>query len=593
MIGPFIEALKGDTSGAKWRVRIVRAGLSLNGNFYPDAVLREAVPLIEGARVFVKADKEHLAGGGKDFRNLVGRLTNVSFIAGKAADQGEVQADLAFIQADGDVATKVREASSRNMADLFGLSIDAIGTAKPGNMNGRAVMIATGIKKINSVDLIVEPGAGGQILNLIEGIGSRTMNFLSKQIIADLIKASGLPSATQKRLQTKFGSSEELTEVALREAIDHARAIASDLTESGHITLGGLPRIEVGETRREKVDQWFDAFFDPENKNHRSARSIKEIYVETTGDRNFTGNIANCEEAVMRESLGSTSWPLVLGNAITRRLIAEYQRPSVYDVWRPVVSVVPIQDFRTNERTRFGGYGDLPIVGEGGPYVAMTSPTDEKATYAIQKRGGTEDVTLEMIANDDVGAITRIPQKLTWAAKRTLAKFVMDFLRTNPTIYDGVALFHASHNNLGSAALDVAGFTAARLAIMKQTELNSADRLGIGPSWVAVPLDLENTAVDLFRRNTNNDKTFIQSLTPTVLPVWYWTDTNDWIAGCNPSEVPTIELGFFRGQEEPELFIQDMPNVGSMFTNDKTTYKIRHVYGGAAVEFRGVFKNVV
>jgi hypothetical protein len=39
---------------------------------------------------------------------------------------------------------------------------------------------------------------------------------------------------------------------------------------------------------------------------------------------------------------------------------------------------------------RFGGYGNLPTVGQGAPYTALTSPTDEEATYAPAKRGGTE-----------------------------------------------------------------------------------------------------------------------------------------------------------------------------------------------------------
>lgn len=593
MTGIFLEAAQADAAGGKFRVRVIRAGLSGNGVFYPDAVLSQSARLFEGARVFVKGDREHLAGEGKDFRNLVGKLSNVSFVAGGAPDTGELQADLAMIEPQGEIARKIREAHARGMTDLFGLSIDAAGKVERAKIGGRDARTAVNIAKVNSVDLIVEPGAGGQVLNLIESLGSRPMEFLSKQIIKDIIAASALPDGAKKQLQKKFGNSEDLTEEALREAIADAREIASAVTESGHVRLGGFPRIEVGESRHEKVQTWFDALLDPEHKDHRQATSIKDLYIATTGDRGLTGHLANCDEALMRESLGSTSWPDVLGNSITRRMIAEYRRIGIYDVWRPVVNIVPIQDFRTNERTRFGGYGDLPIVNEGGPYVALTSPTDEKATYAVQKRGGTEDLTLEMIANDDVGAIRRIPMSLTWAAKRTLAKFVMDFLRNNPTIYDSIALFHATHGNLGSSALDATQLAAARLAIMKQTELNSADRIGVAPSWLAVPLDLQETAVNLFNRNTNNDKTFVQAMTLQILPVWYWTDTNDWVAGCNPLEVPTIELGFFRGIEEPELFIQDMPTVGSMFTNDKLTYKIRHIYGGAVVDFRGLFKAVV
>ena len=37
---PLIEAR--DQAGRKWRIRVIRAGLSGNGNFYSDAALREA-----------------------------------------------------------------------------------------------------------------------------------------------------------------------------------------------------------------------------------------------------------------------------------------------------------------------------------------------------------------------------------------------------------------------------------------------------------------------------------------------------------------------------------------------------------------------
>ena len=79
----------------------------------------------------------------------------------------------------------------------------------------------------------------------------------------------------------------------------------------------------------------------------------------------------------------------------------------------------------------------------------------------------------------------------------------------------------------------------------------------------------------------------------TVLPVWYWTDATDWCLAADPMNLPTIEIGFFQGQEEPELFVQDVPNVGSMFTHDKVTYKLRHIYGGCVVDYRGLYKAVV
>jgi len=660
--GAIIEAVaaKDGEAGTRFKVRIVQAGLSGNANFYSDIVLREAAPLFEGVRVFVKADQEHLARAatGKDVRNLVGKITDVTFVEGSAPDTGELQGVLHVLDAAGDIAARMTEAVSRNMADVFGLSMDADGTARMGKVGAKPARIATKILKVRSVDIIVEPGAGGGIINLIEaqedqllnreqiialleakgllagknpaqmseadltailteavgtnpngGEGTRALQIpdaaaIARQVDAlvdarvylrEAVGTSRLPKAAQDRVIALVEAKGSFTRADVDAAIKAEREYVAAFTESGRVTgLGGTARIEAGETRAEKISAMFDAFFDTSHTDHRHARSFRACYVEATGDVNVTGQLQDCDPVRLSEALNSASFAEVLGNAMTRRMIADYRAKSNYDVWRLLTGdPVPISDFRTQERTRFGGYGDLPAVGESDPYMPLTSPSDEKAEYAVSKRGGTEELTLEMITNDDVGAVRRIPTKMSRAAKRTLAKFVLDFLRTNPTIYDGKALFHADHGNLGAAVLASAPLAAGRLAMLKQAEMDSNDPLGIGPKYLWVSPDNEETAVDLFRRTTENDKNFQQSLALEVVPVWYWSDVNDWCLSADVMDIPVVELGFLNGSEEPQLFIQDNPSVGSMFTHDKVTYKIRHIYGGNVLDYRGLYKGVV
>jgi hypothetical protein len=183
-------------------------------------------------------------------------------------------------------------------------------------------------------------------------------------------------------------------------------------------------------------------------------------------------------------------------------MIAEYQNPE-YIEWRQVASdIVTINDFRTNRRMRFGGYDVLPAVAEAGPYTGLTSPTDEEATYAIGKKGGTENITMEMIANDDVGAIRRIPLKLALAAKITLYRDIFDIFTANAaTTYDSVALFElANHKNIGSSALAQASLTATRQLMRDQAGYNDAKNiLGIVPKTLLVPNELEEMAMLLTR----------------------------------------------------------------------------------------------
>lgn len=651
----FIEATDGE--GLAWEATLIRAGLSLNNIFYPDSVLREAVALFEGRTVFAKGDIEHLRGDGKDVRNIVGWISAPRFVEGASPDTGRIVGTVNFSKAASAVRELLADAWKRGKKDLAGLSIDADGTAKSTMREGKRVKVAASIKKVNSVDLIVEPGAGGGLVRMIESVNQEndtmkqrmleaikqklpqkyaqlnvdtatddeiealyreaiapapnTAGPTSEQVAEQIrmvearanarsaIAASNLPQPAKDRVWARFEKLERFAEADVTAALKEEREYLAKMTESGRVVIPG--DIEV-EDRSTKVGGMLDAFFDPEHKDHASARSFKECYIEITGDRRVTGRLDQCDLARLREaagasfreSLDSASWGNVLGNSITRRMIADYRVKSQYDIWRLITGTpVPLSDVRTQERTRYGGYGDLPTVNQGAPYAALASPTDEKSTYAPAKRGGTEDVTLEMIKNDDVGAIRQIPVKLSRSAKRTLSKFVLDFFKDNVVIYDGVALFHATHGNLGAAALDATSLAARRLAMLKQTEADSLDRLSIGPKYIFTPVDLQEAAVNLFNRSTNNDKTFVQDLALTVVPVWYWTDTNDWMLAADPMDLPGFELGFMDGNEEPELFIQDNPTSGSMFTHDKVTYKIRHWYGGNILNYRGFDKSVV
>jgi len=167
-----------------------------------------------------------------------------------------------------------------------------------------------------------------------------------------------------------------------------------------------------------------------------------------------------------------------------------------------------------------------------------------------------------------------------------------------------VALFDALHGNLGSTALTQAGLTATRQIMRDQAAYNQAiNVLGLTPKTLLVPNELEEMAFLLTKAGLMIPAAAGLAPEQSSLPqlhtgmsyevVDYWTDANDWVAAADPSHVPMIEVGFFNGQEEPELFLQDMPNVGSMFANDILTYKIRHIWGTCALEHRGLYKHVL
>jgi hypothetical protein len=273
-------------------------------------------------------------------------------------------------------------------------------------------------------------------------------------------------------------------------------------------------------------------------------------------------------------------------------MLSYYTQIPMLSAWRKLVQVTSIEDFRTHRRVKVGGYINLPTVGETAGYNPLTSPDEEGYEIAVTKRGGTESITLEAIANDDVGFVRQVVQELALSAAHTLFEFVFDFLKNNPVVYDGMALFDIGRGNLGSAALSLSGLSGSYNAQSQFENAPLNKRANIRPKFIVVPLDLEETAFNVLQRNLNLDKTFIQTRGLEVVPVPYWTDTNDWCLAGDPMAHPTIELSFFGGREDPELFLSDMPSAGSLFSNDQVTYKIRHIYGGAVADWRAFYKNV-
>jgi hypothetical protein len=196
------------------------------------------------------------------------------------------------------------------------------------------------------------------------------------------------------------------------------------------------------------------------------------------------------------------------------------------------------------------------------------------------------------------------------AAQRTLYTFVFNTLiAANPnTDYDSTALFEASsHANydVSSAALAVGTLQAGRQAMRDQTAYGETSEV-LGelnePRFLLVPNELQGIADRLVNRNeayyaaiassTDADTALDPNLFRgrlEVIVVDIWTDADRWVLMADPRSVNTIVMGFLGGREEPEMFVQDNPTVGAVFSADKISYKIRHIYGGDVLDHRSFY----
>lgn len=716
-----LQRVAGDEQGWKWEVLIIKPGLGANGQFFPESTLRQAASVFEGARVFCLDDEQHSSKRDKSAKQIIGYIDQSRYVEGQGL-VGRLN-----LLPTGDWLRQALVASHAERPDLFGLSIDAPGSARRTTMQqgGKEVAVQefTSIHQPATVDVVWNPGTKGgfqRALNAVSTSHQPEEERMDKKKIIQILQASrpdlltgvDLEAVTDEQLSTllekatakqaeepkkepepdkaaeekqaaiKQAETARAQQVDLklwqwdvRQALDESKlpeACLKDLRARYMDTPGKIETVQQAiKAEREKIDaisqagkvnglgftrdviveggfERTQASLDKmmgvrDVKSDAPAfHSIRQAYELMTGDKGVTGRRSNyspeqlhrmvqAAQAYQAEGVDefgalkpgyaawamqaqlSSSWPLAMANSLYRRLSQDYAEVD-YMENRIISNRRRVIDFRSIEINRINYSPDLPTVVEDADYTELATIGEEGANYKVSKRGRIITITMETIMNDDLSAIQRMVRNEGRAARRTFARFVWNFLMSNAT-YDGdsVALFHASHNNLGSTALtaDATGVTAVvnRLnALMNQTEPGSGEKLG-GAWWTSRPqLIIPNALQSIAKQLNQSDGIpgaanqgdnpiagmFGSKETPERIIVNpLLTDVTDWYVTRQPADVEMIEVGFLNGQESPEVFLADNQQVGTMFMADKLQYKTRHIYGGEIADYRGLDKSVV
>jgi phage head maturation protease len=281
----------------------------------------------------------------------------------------------------------------------------------------------------------------------------------------------------------------------------------------------------------------------------------------------------------------SSDFPIILGNTVNRTLRAEYELAErTFPQWARRASA---KDFRTITRAQLGDFSNLSQVNEGGEYEYGTLGEGSEA-YRVFKYGKIIAISWEMIINDDLDAFGRIPQKIANSVARKQSDLVYGILSTNAAMSDTVALFHATHGNLGTAgAITIDSLGEARKLLRKQKGLGALDYLNLTPKTLLVGPNYEQIALQYLSSAYNpNDPTKINPwkglLTPVVEPR---LTGNEWYVMATPGQIDTVEYAFLEGQ--PEIFTETKQG----FDVDGLQMKVRMVFGTKAIDWRGMVKN--
>jgi hypothetical protein len=316
-------------------------------------------------------------------------------------------------------------------------------------------------------------------------------------------------------------------------------------------------------------------------------------------------------ERVYLAAVTSATMANICANALNKVVVNAFSQYPKW--WGNTATEVDFSSLHDARWISLGDVGELPTVTEGAAYTELTWD-DFKESDAFVKKGGYLGITLEAIDKDDTSRVMAAPRKLAQAAWLTLGKAIAAVHTDNSaygqTMSDSNYLYdNSNHANQGSNALTWSGWVTTRIAMMKQTAIHSAERLGAvtRPRYLWVPVDLEVTALQVLASEgepgtADNDVNVeaqgnmreerLRRAADRVITVPFWTDANDWVAQADPNLYPGYGIGYRFGRT-PEIFSVASPTAGLMFSNDTLPVKVRFFFAVGPTDWRAWYKNIV
>lgn len=157
-----------NTGPGRMLVRLIRAGVSLNGNAYPAQVLREAAT----SRAWAKGTKAYInhASPEEEAAHPTGSIHNLAAVLTEDARWDETtQSLVAEVRLFEPWRGRLSEMAEAN---AIGMSIRAWVSGQRGEYEGRECFIVNKIEGGRSVDFVTEPAAGGGIISVLEAVGT-------------------------------------------------------------------------------------------------------------------------------------------------------------------------------------------------------------------------------------------------------------------------------------------------------------------------------------------------------------------------------------------------------------------------------------
>jgi len=320
-------------------------------------------------------------------------------------------------------------------------------------------------------------------------------------------------------------------------------AVTAEVIEASFALQGNLPGVE----------KKYDAKTLEAAHKARREISLGEVMLQAAVANGYDGP-RRVNASTLRPILAA-AWAThdisgILSSTVNKFLLAGFD--SVESAWRSISAVRSVNDFKTVSQYRLNGGFTFEKVPNGGE-LKNAQAKDEVRTISADTYGIMTSVTRTDLINDDLGALTAVPQRIGRGGALTLNDVFWASFK------DDSSFFTVAKGNkkTSATALGLAGLKEA-LTLYRKLKDRDGKPMATQPRVLLVPVDLEITAAELMNSiqiasgNTSGQpSTNVFAGRYEVVSSTYLTEVDHYYLLASPADLPVMEVAFLNGVQSP------------------------------------------
>ena len=315
-----------------------------------------------------------------------------------------------------------------------------------------------------------------------------------------------------------------------------------EVIEAAFALQGNLPNVE-------KV---YDAkVLEAAGKIQRTT-SLGEVLLSAAEEGGYTGS-RRITAATLRPILAA-AWAThsisgILSSTVNKFLLAGFN--GVESSWRSISSVRSVNDFKALTSYRLNGGMKFEKVAPGGE-LKNAAVSDESRTISAETYGIMTSVTRNDLINDDLGALTAVPQRIGRGGALKLNDVFWASFQDDSTFFTT----GRGNKKATAGALSLSNLKAVATLFRKLKDPDG-NPVAVEPRVLLVPSDIELAAAEIMGSallvggSSAGPNVNVLAGRYQVVSTSYLSSAEDYYLLASPADMPVMEVAFLNGVQSP------------------------------------------